>query len=142
MLTPIRGTHIENAVLLKQQYGLNKTENEVIVIIEAYRTLRDRRPYPADQVVRDISRKFGFVLFDSSSKTAFLASESNNNDVDGSVAFFWGSDSGGNLVLLDDAEVVKMGCGKSFAPFPKGNYFFRLLMRLHWSSVYALQCEK
>ncbi|KAL3749005.1 hypothetical protein ACJRO7_010141 [Eucalyptus globulus] len=109
--------HIENVVLLKQQYGWNKTENEVIIVIEAYRTLRDWRPYPADQVVRDITRKFVFVLFHSSSKTAFQASESNNNVH--CVAFFWGSDSGGNLVLSDGAEVVKIGCGKSFAPFPK-----------------------
>ncbi|KAI6683557.1 hypothetical protein NL676_029470 [Syzygium grande] len=110
--------HIENVALLKQQYGLNKTANEVIIVIEAYRTLRDRGPYPADQVVRDISGKFAFVLFDSSCKTAFLAS-----DVDGNVPFFWGSDSEGNLVLSDDAEVVKKGCGKSFAPFPKGCFF-------------------
>ncbi|KAF8038013.1 hypothetical protein BT93_B0765 [Corymbia citriodora subsp. variegata] len=110
--------HIENVALLKQQYGLNKTANEVIIVIEAYRTLRDRGPYPADQVVRDISGKFAFVLFDSSCKTTFLAS-----DVDGSVPFFWGSDSEGNLVLSDDAEVVKKGCGKSFAPFPKGCFF-------------------
>ncbi|KAI6683539.1 hypothetical protein NL676_029452, partial [Syzygium grande] len=41
------------------------------------------------------------------------------NDVDGSVLFFWGSDYEGNLVLSDDAEVVKKGCGKSFAPFPQ-----------------------
>ncbi|KAI6683555.1 hypothetical protein NL676_029468 [Syzygium grande] len=40
-------------------------------------------------------------------------------DVDGSVLFFWGSDSEGNLVLSNDAEVVKKGCGKSFAPFPQ-----------------------
>ncbi|KAI6683550.1 hypothetical protein NL676_029463 [Syzygium grande] len=44
-------------------------------------------------------------------------------DVDGSVTFFWGSDSEGNLVLSDDAEVVKKGCGKSFAPFSKGCFF-------------------
>lgn len=110
--------HIENVALLKQQYGLNKTANEVIIIIEAYRTLRDRGPYPADQVVKDISGKYAFVLFDSSCKTAFVAS-----DVDGSVPFFWGNDSEGNLVLSDDTEVVKKGCGKSFAPFPKGCFF-------------------
>ncbi|XP_056175029.1 uncharacterized protein LOC115667865 isoform X2 [Syzygium oleosum] len=46
-----------------------------------------------------------------------------NQDVDGSVSFFWGSDSEGNLVLSDDAEVVKKGCGKSFAPFSKGCFF-------------------
>lgn len=42
-------------------------------------------------------------------------------DADGSVPFYWGSDSEGNLVVSDDAEVMKTGCGKSFAPFPKGN---------------------
>lgn len=65
--------HVENVALLKQQYGLNKTANEVIIVIEAYRTLRDRGPYPVDQVVRDLHGKFAFVLYDSSNKTAFLA---------------------------------------------------------------------
>ena len=41
-------------------------------------------------------------------------------DADGNVPFFWGTDSEGYLVLSDDSEIVKKGCGKSFAPFPKG----------------------
>ncbi|XVE65942.1 hypothetical protein DITRI_Ditri08aG0040600 [Diplodiscus trichospermus] len=110
--------HIENIALLKQQYGLNKTANEGIIIIEAYRTLRDRGPYPPDQVVRDIQGKFAFILYDSSSKATFIAS-----DADGSVPFFWGTDAEGHLVLADDVETVKKGCGKSFAPFPKGCFF-------------------
>ncbi|KAK6929905.1 protein of unknown function DUF3700 [Dillenia turbinata] len=110
--------HIENVAILKQQYGLNKTANEVSIVIEAYRTLRDRGPYPADQVVRDIQGKFVFILFDSSSKTTFLAA-----DADGSVPFFWGTDCEGHLVLSDDSEIAKKGCGKSFAPFPKGCFF-------------------
>ncbi|XP_010259154.1 PREDICTED: stem-specific protein TSJT1 [Nelumbo nucifera] len=110
--------HIENIALLKQQYGLNKTANEVIIVIEAYRTLRDRGPYPADQVVKDLNGKFAFILYDCSSKLTFVAS-----DTDGNVPFFWGTDSDGNLVFSDDAEVVKKGCGKSFAPFPKGCFF-------------------
>jgi asparagine synthetase B (glutamine-hydrolysing) len=110
--------HIENVAHLKQQYGLNKTANEVIIVIEAYRTLRDRGPYPAEQVVRDIQGKFAFILFDSTSKAAFIAS-----DADGSVPFFWGTDAEGHLVISDDSEVVKQGCGKSFAPFPKGCFF-------------------
>ncbi|GMY18963.1 stem-specific protein TSJT1, partial [Fagus crenata] len=65
-------------------------------------TLRDRGPYPADQVVRDIHGKFAFSLYESTSKATFIA-----------------ADSGGHLVLSDDAEIVKKGCGKSFAPFPK-----------------------
>ncbi|XLR23516.1 hypothetical protein S83_051416, partial [Arachis hypogaea] len=41
--------HLENFPHLKQQYGLNKMANEVIIVIEAYRTLRNRGPYPAAQ---------------------------------------------------------------------------------------------
>ncbi|XP_038984867.1 stem-specific protein TSJT1-like isoform X2 [Phoenix dactylifera] len=85
--------HIENIALLKQQYGLGKTANEAIIVIEAYRTLRDRGPFPASQ------------------------------DADGSVPFFWGTDSEDHLVLSDDVEIVKKGCGKSYAPFPKGCFF-------------------
>ncbi len=112
--------HIENVAHLKQQYGLNKTANEVTIVIEAYRTLRDRGPYPADQVLRDLHGKFAFILYDSSpkSKTTFVAA-----DADGSVPFYWGTDSEGHLVLADDSETVKKGCGKSFAPFPKGCFF-------------------
>lgn len=63
----------------KQQYGLNKTANEAMVVIEAYRTLRDRGPYPADQVVRDIQGKFAFILFDATtSQSTFIASVSGN----------------------------------------------------------------
>ena len=65
--------HIENVAHLKQQYGLNKTANEVILVMEAYRTLRDRGPYPADQVIRDLHGKFAFILYDSSSKSTFVA---------------------------------------------------------------------
>jgi len=110
--------HIENVAHLKQQYGLNKTANEVIIVIEAYRTLRDRGPYPADQVISDLHGKFAFVLYDSSSKTTFVAA-----DADGSVPFFWGTDSEEHIVFSDDADIVKKGCGKSFAPFPKGCFF-------------------
>ncbi|PPS06363.1 hypothetical protein GOBAR_AA14306 [Gossypium barbadense] len=110
--------HIENVAVLKQQYGLNKTADEGIIVIEAYRTLRDRGLYPPDQVVRDIQGKFVFILFDSSSKSTFIAS-----DADGTVPFFWGTDADGHLVLADDEETVKKGCGKSSAPFPKGCFF-------------------
>ncbi|KDP40238.1 hypothetical protein JCGZ_02236 [Jatropha curcas] len=110
--------NIENVAVLKQQYGLSKTANEVIIVIEAYRTLRDRGPYPADQVVKDIEGKFAFILYDSTSKATFIAA-----DADGSVPFFWGTDCEGHLVLSDDVQILKQGCGKSFAPFPKGCFF-------------------
>lgn len=65
--------HIENLPFLKQQYGLSKVTNEAIIVIEAYRTLRDRGPYPVDKVVRDFQGKFAFILFDGVKKTVFAA---------------------------------------------------------------------
>jgi len=109
---------MDNIAELRQRYGLNKTANEVAIVIEAYRTLRDRGPYPADQVVRDLSGKFAFVLYDSTSQAFFTAV-----DADGSVPFFWGTAADGCLVLSDDPHVLKEGCGKSFAPFPRGCFF-------------------
>uniref|UniRef100_K4AE27 DUF3700 domain-containing protein n=1 Tax=Setaria italica TaxID=4555 RepID=K4AE27_SETIT len=65
--------NIENIANLKQHYGLSKTANEVTILIEAYRTLRDRGPVPASQVVRDLSGKFAFILYDTLSKSTFVA---------------------------------------------------------------------
>ncbi|XP_078437117.1 stem-specific protein TSJT1-like [Wolffia australiana] len=110
--------NIENISPLKQQYGLNKTANEVVIIIEAYKTLRDRGPYPADQVVRDLHGKFAFILYDSSSRVVFVAA-----DMEEGVPFFWGADPEGRVVFSDDLETIKTGCGKSCAPFPKGCFF-------------------
>ncbi|KAM3278850.1 hypothetical protein ACQJBY_046254 [Aegilops geniculata] len=109
---------IENMAVLKQQYGLSKSATEINLVIEAYRTLRDRGPYPADQVVRDFNGKFAFLLYDRSTSSVFMAA-----DADGGVPFYWGVDSEGHLVVSDDDEAVKNACGKSFAPFPKGFFF-------------------
>nr|VDD45949.1 unnamed protein product [Brassica oleracea] len=61
---------------LKQQYGLAKNANEVLLVIEAYKTLRDRAPYPANHVVSHLSGDFAFVVFDKSTSTLFVASVS------------------------------------------------------------------
>lgn len=82
--------HIENVAVLKQQYGLNKTANESSIVIEAYRTLRDRGPYPADQVVRDIIGKFTFVVYDSTSKSTFFGVVSKTSPVPSiCICSFW-----------------------------------------------------
>lgn len=67
---------LENIPLLKQQYGLGKTATEDMIVLEAYRTLRDRGPYPVDKVVRDLNGKFAFILFDGSSNSIFIAAVS------------------------------------------------------------------
>ena len=42
-------------------------------IIEAYRTLRDRGPYPAHKVLQDMDGRFGFVVYDSKAGQVFIA---------------------------------------------------------------------
>lgn len=110
--------HIENIAELKQLYGLTKTANEVHLIVQAYRSLRDRKPNPPDRTLRTIQGKYVFVVYDSSLKSTFIAV-----DADGSVPLYWGTDSEESLVLSDDEEVVKKACGRSYAPFPKGCFF-------------------
>ena len=81
--------HVENVAPLKQQYGLSKTANEVIIVIEAYRTLRDRGPYPADQVVRDLQGKFAFILYDSTNKSTFVAAVSKFMEVPILIPYYY-----------------------------------------------------
>jgi len=101
-----------------RQYGLSKGTNEAMFVIEAYRTLRDRGPYPADQVIKDLEGSFAFVVYDSKSGTVFAALGS-----DGGVKLYWGIAADGSVVISDDLEVIKAGCAKSFAPFPAGCMF-------------------
>ncbi|CAF2245159.1 hypothetical protein BRARA_H01516 [Brassica rapa] len=109
---------LNNLCQLNKQYGLTKTTNEAMFVIEAYRTLRDRGPYPADQVVKDLDGSFAFVVYDSKAGSVFTALGS-----DGGVKLFWGIAADGSVVISDDLDVIKDGCAKSFAPFPTGCMF-------------------
>ena len=64
---------LDNLCVLLKQYGLSKSANQAMLVIEAYRTLRDRGPYPADQVIKDLEGRFGFVIYDSKTGTVFTA---------------------------------------------------------------------
>lgn len=101
-----------------KQYGLSRNTNEAMLVIEAYRTLRDRGPYPADQVIKDLDGSFAFVIYDSKVGTVFTALGS-----DGGVKLYWGIAGDGSVVISDDLDVIKAGCAKSFAPFPTGCIF-------------------
>ncbi|KAE9585209.1 putative nucleophile aminohydrolase [Lupinus albus] len=109
---------LNNLSLLNKQYGLTKGTDEAMLVIEAYKTLRDRGPYPADQVVKDLDGSFAFVVYDSKVGSVFAALGS-----DGGVKLYWGIAADGSVVISDDLEVIKEGCAKSFAPFPNGCMF-------------------
>lgn len=67
---------LDNLGSLRQQYGLAKSANEVVLVIEAYKALRDRAPYPPNHVVGHLSGSFAFIVFDKSTSTLFVASVS------------------------------------------------------------------
>ncbi|KAK9033433.1 hypothetical protein V6N11_018466 [Hibiscus sabdariffa] len=70
--------------------------------LEKQNPLLPRGPYPPDQVVRDIQGKFAFVIYDSSSKATFIASDS-----DGSVDFFCGTDGASELLFSTTVVIGK-----------------------------------
>ncbi|KAF5738616.1 Aluminum induced protein with YGL and LRDR motif [Tripterygium wilfordii] len=109
---------LDNLGSLRQQYGLSKSANEVILVIEAYKTLRDRAPYPANHVVGHLSGNFAFIVFDKSTSTLFVAS-----DQFGKVPLYWGITADGYVAFANDAELLKGACGKSLASFPQGCFF-------------------
>ncbi|KAL9232422.1 hypothetical protein vseg_007536 [Gypsophila vaccaria] len=109
---------LDNLCALIKDYGLSKSANEAMLVIEAYRTLRDRGPYPADQVIKNLEGRFGFVIYDSKAGTVFTAL-----GTDGGVKLYWGIAGDGSVVISDDLDVIKAGCAHSFAPFPPGFIF-------------------
>jgi hypothetical protein len=109
---------LHNLNTLNKQYGLGRTTNEAMFTIEAYRTLRDRGPYPADQVLKGFEGCFGFVIYDQKAGTVFVAL-----GTDPRVQLFWGIAADGSVVISDNLVVIKESCAKSFASFPSGCMF-------------------
>ena len=64
---------LENIADLRHHYGLPRQATEAMIVIEAYKVLRDRAPYPPDQVVRHLDGKFAFIIFDARTFTLFIA---------------------------------------------------------------------
>ncbi|PKI64920.1 stem-specific protein TSJT1-like [Punica granatum] len=109
---------LDNVGSLRQHYGLPKSVNEVILVIEAYKALRDRAPYPPSHMVGHLSGNFAFIVYDKSTSTLFAAS-----DQFGKVPLYWGITADGYVAFADDAELLKGACGKSLASFPQGCFF-------------------
>ncbi|XP_076948832.1 stem-specific protein TSJT1-like [Bidens hawaiensis] len=110
--------YLHNTCDLSQMYGLSRQATEAMVVVEAYKVLRDRAPYPADQVIKELDRKFSFILFDSKETKLFLA-----RDRDGSAELHWGVAADGCLVCSDDPKLVRKSCGDRYTPFPSGCLF-------------------
>ncbi|PSR98574.1 Stem-specific protein [Actinidia chinensis var. chinensis] len=110
---------LSNLCALNKQYGLSKGPNEAMFVIEAYRTLRDRGPYPAHQVLKELEGSFGFVVYDTKAASVFVAL-----GADEVVKLFWGIGADGSVVIADNLEVIKASCAKSFAPFPTGCMYY------------------
>lgn len=64
---------LDNTYDLRKHYGLSRQATEAMIMVEAYKVLRDRAPYPPDQVIKELEGKFAFILFDSKASTLFLA---------------------------------------------------------------------
>jgi asparagine synthetase B (glutamine-hydrolysing) len=109
---------LDNLGSLSKQYGLAKSANEVVLVIEAYKTLRDRAPYPPNHVVGHLSGDFAFIVFDKSTSTLFVAS-----DQHAKVPLYWGITADGCVAFADDADLLKGACGKSLASFPQGCFY-------------------
>ncbi|KAB2601197.1 stem-specific protein TSJT1-like [Pyrus ussuriensis x Pyrus communis] len=109
---------LENTSDLRRHYGLPRQATEAMVVVEAYKVLRDRAPYPPDQVIKDLQGKFAFVLFDARTDTLFAA-----RDRDGSVELHWGMAGDGSLVCSHNLDIIIEACGKFCSPFPPGCIF-------------------
>ncbi|KAG8093576.1 hypothetical protein GUJ93_ZPchr0012g18903 [Zizania palustris] len=109
---------LDNLGSLSQQYGLCKGANEVLLMIEAYKTLRDRAPYPASFMLSQLSGSYAFVLFDKSTSSLLAAC-----DPEGKVSLFWGITADGSVAFSDNIDLLKGSCGKSLAPFPQGCFY-------------------
>mgnify|MGYP000241052937 FL=1 len=61
--------------------------SEALLVIEAYRALRDRAPFPPDQVVGDLEGGFAFIVYDNHTHKIFVASVSKFSYI--SLKFYW-----------------------------------------------------
>lgn len=109
---------VDNISSLIRQYGMSKSTNEAMLVIEAYRTLRDRSPYPAHQVLKDLDGAFGFVVYDTKAGSVFASLSG-----DEGVNLYWGIAADGSAVISENLGLIKDSCAKSFAPFPNGCMF-------------------
>ncbi|XP_020251250.1 stem-specific protein TSJT1-like [Asparagus officinalis] len=109
---------LDNLGSLRHHYGLSKGANEAMLLIEAYKTLRDRAPHPTNFMLGHLNGNFSFVIFDKATSTLLVSS-----DPEGKVPLYWGITSDGCTAFCNDVDLLKGSCGKSLAPFPRGCFY-------------------
>jgi asparagine synthetase B (glutamine-hydrolysing) len=113
---------LDNLGSLSHHYGLSKGANEELLVIEAYKALRDRAPYPTSFMLSQLTGSYAFVLFDKTTSSLLVAS-----DPEGKVPLYWGITADGCVAFSDDIAMLKGSCGKSLAPFPQGCFYSNAL---------------
>ncbi|KAJ0981502.1 hypothetical protein J5N97_009757 [Dioscorea zingiberensis] len=65
--------NLDNLGRLRQHHGLSKNANEVVLVMEAYKALRDRAPYRPSTMLAHLSGSFAFLIFDLATSTLLVA---------------------------------------------------------------------
>ncbi|GFZ14108.1 aluminum induced protein with YGL and LRDR motifs [Actinidia rufa] len=117
-------THHNESPLRPSSMGWPSQRMRVVLVIEAYKALRDRAPYPPNHVVGHLVGNFAFIVFDKSTSTLFVAA-----DQFGKVPLYWGITADGYVAFANDADLLKGACGKSLASFPQGCFYSHNIWR-------------
>ncbi|KAG4906538.1 hypothetical protein JHK82_055181 [Glycine max] len=111
---------LHNLSMVNKQYGLSKGTNEAIFITKVYRTLHDRGPHPADQVVEELEGSFDFICNSLISRSMHGNVWFGYHGSNGQIGLYWGVATDSSIVISENLELIKASCAKSFAPFPTG----------------------
>ncbi|KAL9660525.1 hypothetical protein QQ045_025340 [Rhodiola kirilowii] len=133
---------------LWHKYTLNPLHDEVDIIIQAFKILRETGIQTPENVISDLIGDFSFIVYDSSSKLLILASVSAHQldhvlsrfnfsvysyysncalasvqATSGFFPMFWGIDSESSLILSDDPDIVEKANLSMLQRFPSDHVY-------------------
>eukprot|EP00899_Mesostigma_viride_P005738 jgi/Mesvir1/15165/Mv04846-RA.1 len=111
---------LQNVGDLRELYGFRRSDNisDGMLVLEMFRSLRDRAPYSTDHCLRLLKGEFAFFLYDSSIDCLFIARDSK-----GRSKLFWGVGPDGAMLVSGDQSSLDDICRTSCAAFPPGCFF-------------------
>ncbi|KAG8385562.1 hypothetical protein BUALT_Bualt03G0058100 [Buddleja alternifolia] len=107
-----------NTCDLRKYYGMSRQATEAMIIVEAYKVLRDRALLPIKLSKNSKENLLSFCLIPRLQHFSLPGW-----DRDGCVQLHWGTAADGSLVCADDPNVISAACGKCYTPFPPGCIF-------------------